>query len=490
MPSTLIVGAGIGGLTAAVLLAARGHAVTILERAATPGGKLRTLDVGGHHHPADAGPTVLTMRWVFDEIFAAAGDSLDARLALEPCAILARHAWDATARLDLHADLAASVDAVAAFAGPAEARAFAAFMAEAARTYATLEKTFIAAPATNPLGLSARIAARDPRGLATIRPFEALARALARTFAEPRLRQLFGRYATYSGASPFAAPATLMLIAHVEQAGVWTIAGGLHALARALAALAVRHGAVFRYGADAAAIAPGRVTLATGEVLEAGTIVFNGDPQALAAGLAPRAVAAHPVRDRSLSAVTITLATRTHGFPLVRHNVFFSPDYPAEFAAIAAGRAPEHPTVYVCAQDRDDAAVDIGSPERLHLIVNAPANGDTRDWGVDGFKCWDAATRTLERCGLHFAAPPATPRITTPADFATLFPATGGALYGRASHGWRASFQRPGARTRIPGLYLAGGGTHPGAGLPMAALSGIQAATAILADLRSGRASI
>ena len=75
--------------------------------------------------------------------------------------------------------------------------------------------------------------------------------------------------------------------------------------------------------------------------------------------------------------------------------------------------------------------------------------------------------------------------VTTPTDFDRLFPATGGALYGQASHGWRASFERPGARTRLAGLYLAGGSTHPGPGVPMAALSGQHAAACLLTDLGS-----
>jgi 1-hydroxycarotenoid 3,4-desaturase len=75
--------------------------------------------------------------------------------------------------------------------------------------------------------------------------------------------------------------------------------------------------------------------------------------------------------------------------------------------------------------------------------------------------------------------------VTTPAAFEAMFPATGGALYGRASHGWAASFQRPSARTKIRGLYLAGGAVHPGPGIPMAALSGSHAATAIARDLAS-----
>ncbi len=485
----VVIGAGVGGLTAAALLAARGHAVTVCEAAATPGGKLREVVAGGV--AIDAGPTVFTMRWVFDEIFAAAGARLDDHLTLAPVTTLARHAWGPDARLDLFADPGASADAVGDFAGAAEARRFTAFMAEAKRTYTTLADTFLTRPATSPLGLTRRIGLTRPGDLLSIRPFETLARALGRSFDDPRLRQLFGRYATYSGSSPFSAPATLMLIAHVEAAGVWAVGGGMHGIARALERLAAGHGATFRYGAPVAAIVVGRagveaVVLASGERIAARTVVVNADPQALASGLfgtaAAKAVPPLRQRDRSLSAVTWTLAADTAGFDLDHHNVFFSGDYAAEFADLAAGRLPRAPSVYVCAPDHAAGAARVAGdtgqvPEALHMIVNAPATGDALDAGeID--QCEAATFAMLRGCGL--AVTPRGMVRTTPADFARLFPATGGALYGRASHGWAASFRRPGATTTVPGLFLAGGATHPGAGVPMAALSGRLAADAVL----------
>jgi 1-hydroxycarotenoid 3,4-desaturase len=127
-------------------------------------------------------------------------------------------------------------------------------------------------------------------------------------------------------------------------------------------------------------------------------------------------------------------------------------------------------------------------PERIFCLVNAPPTGDVRRF--DPKEIEPCATRTfdhLARCGLRVA--PEAMTVTTPADFARLFPATGGALYGRAPHGWRASFQRPGVRTRLPGFYLAGGSVHPGPGVPMAALSGRAAAACLVADLASTRRS-
>jgi 1-hydroxycarotenoid 3,4-desaturase len=167
--------------------------------------------------------------------------------------------------------------------------------------------------------------------------------------------------------------------------------------------------------------------------------------------------------------------------------VFFSRDYEAEFDDLFRhARVPREPTVYVCAQDRlhDDAAPD--GPERLLCLINAPADGDHAAYGAEEIEsCADRTFEFLERCGLRVRRTPDATVTTTPAQFARLFPATGGALYGQASHGWQASFRRPGSRTRLPGLYLAGGSAHPGAGVPMAAISGRLAATRLLRDLAS-----
>ncbi|GHC90485.1 1-hydroxycarotenoid 3,4-desaturase CrtD [Novosphingobium pokkalii] len=492
-----IIGAGIGGLAAAALLAARGLAVTVVEKAAHPGGKARQIAVDGV--AIDAGPTVFTLRDVFEDIFRECGRELTDHVAIRRAGVLARHAWDNRGQLDLHADPARSEEAIGDFAGAAAAAGFRSFRAEAARIHGILDAPMLrGSKLAWPPSLMWRIGLWRVSDLLAIRPYESLWRVLGQHFADPRLRQLFARYATYCGSSPFATPATLMLIAHVEAQGVWLIEGGMAALARALMDLARAHGAQFRFGTGAALLetAQGRVSgvvMANGERVAADAVIANADPEALAAGrlgpLAAMGVTSHGARNRSLSALVWLAHARTGGFPLQRHNVLFSPDYPREFADIAAGRPPGDPSVYVCAQDRDGSATPPppGARERLQIIVNAPANGDSHAYTEkERDQCTLAMSQALRRCGLELETD--WPRaLLTPNEFETFLPSTGGAIYGRASHGWAASFLRQGTRTRIPGLYCAGGSTHPGAGVPMAALSGRLASQAVMQDLASTR---
>lgn len=490
----VVIGAGIGGLSTAIGLASQGVAVTVLERAGAPGGKMREIDIGGQR--IDAGPTVFTMRWVFEELFDAAGESFERAVPVRPVDVLARHAWNERDRLDLFVDLDRSMDAIGALAGKREAQGFRAFCQRAAQIYRALERTFIRAPRPNgPVGLATSFGLRGVRDLLRINPFETMWRALGDYFQDPRLRQLFGRYATYCGSSPFLAPATLMLVAHVECEGVWLVDGGMHRIARALADLATRKGVTIRYGSHVANILMRNgqacgVETTRGERFEADAVVANADPAALSAGAfgreASRAVPAIAVAERSLSAITWATVARTEGFPLDRHNVFFSADYVSEFDELVKHRRlPPDPTVYVCAQDRPDGVERPGTPERLFCLINSPADGDevARNDEVIA-RSTQRCLERLRRCGLTVDYDASHAVVTTPADFGTLFPGTGGALYGAASHGWSASFKRPGARTAIPGLFLAGGSVHPGPGVPMAALSGRVAAAEVIDAIR------
>lgn len=495
----VIVGAGVGGLCLAIRLAAAGVPVEIFEKEAAVGGKLRQIELGGGEagraDRLDGGPTVLTMRWAFEELFRASGAELEAYVELAPLPTIARHFWPDGSSLDLYADQARSADAIAAFAGRREAEGFAAFCAYGRRILEAVEGPFLR---------SALPRARDlltPTGLNTIARVgridaaRTMWKAVSSHFRDARLRALFGRFATYLGSSPFRAPATLNVIAAVEQQGVWSVRGGMYALAAALRARALELGVRVHEGAAVAEIVV-RGGRAVGVRLEGGgevaalAVASNGDGAdlaRLAPGAARGLLPGRPT-ERSLSAIVLTARGRPEGKPLEHHTVFFPTNYENEFRALFdEGRVPGEPTVYVCAQDRGPFGPGPGGGppegERLLVLINAPPDGDRAGaYPPQETDAWVAKILTrLRGAGLELRATALA--LTTPRDFTRLSPSSGGALYGPASHGMTAAFSRPASKTAVPGLYAVGGSVHPGAGVPMAALSSAICARAMADDL-------
>jgi 1-hydroxycarotenoid 3,4-desaturase len=472
--TTVIIGAGIGGLAAAITLASTGEKVKVFDKQPGAGGKLLPWIVNDEAY--DAGPTVLTMRWVFEHLFERAGQSLADRLQLSPLDILVRNVWSGGQRLDLFADKRQREDAIGSFAGNRELQGYKAFAAEASRIHNSLIEPFIKSQRPTPWGLTKSMSFNS---VLSINPFEGLWRALGRHFHDPRLKQLFGRYATYCGTSPFKAPATLMLVADVEAQGVWRAKGGMAAVAKAVETLARDSGVEFHFSTQVQTIetAGNRVSAVidgNGSRHTCDSAIVNADSEAVAMGLLGASirhtVSSQSVSARSYSAIICCMKCEASGMQLDHHNVFFSNNYEREFEDLELGPAKD-PTVYLCDQGEG----------RKFLLINAPANAQPTPKDIQ-----ELINRRLHDCGLSLSWPSA-PAMRGPHDFSRLFPGTSGALYGRASNGWTSTFLRPQARTKVSGLYLAGGSIHPGPGVPMAALSGLRAAEASLQDRVSTR---
>ena len=482
-PKIVIIGAGIGGLAAALRLSHQGCDVTVLDMHAAPGGKMRT--VPSKAGPVDAGPTVLTMRPVFEALFADVGENLADHVTLLPLETLARHYWDDGTKMDLMADPAQSLANVTAAFGAKAGREFSKFSARAGRLFAAFDAPMMRTATPNQMAVTKTVL-RNPTLIADMAPHRTMASLLKTSFSDPHLAQLFGRYATYVGGSPYASPAILSLIWQAEAQGVWSVKGGMHQLAQTIATCAKTRGAVFHYSTPATRITRqnGRTSgvQTASEHFPADIVLFNGDPFALQTGLlgegAKTAVQEDHVLPRSLSAFVHAFAAKPSGVDLAHHTVFFGHDPKAEFAALATGETPTDATLYLCAQDHGQLAAD--ALQRFEIIMNGPPV--PRDPEKEKPPCQTQIFERLQQFGLQFSPTPGPTALTTPQEFDTLFPASSGSLYGRSPHGLMAAFKRPTARTTIPGLYLCGGGTHPGAGVPMATLSAAHAAAAIMTD--------
>jgi len=385
----VIIGAGIGGLAAALRLSHQGCDVTVVEAQGAPGGKMRTLPSSAG--PVDAGPTVLTMRPVFDALFADVGETLESHLTLTPLQTLARHYWDDGVRLDLMADADQSTANVReAFGRKAEAE-FAAFSARAKRLFDAFDAPMMRQAEPDQLAVTKTVL-RDLRLIADMAPWRSLAGLLKSAFSHPHLTQLFGRYATYVGGSPYASPAILSLIWQAEAQGVWTVKGGMHQLALTIAMLAQDRGATFHYDTPAKRITQqgGQVTgvETAGGHIPADKVLFSGDPRALFAGLlgdAPKSAVDRPqVTPRSLSAYVHAFAAEPNGVDLAHHTVFFGHDPKAEFAALAKSQMPADATLYLCSQDHGQVAAtanqrfEISRGSRISACSSARHRGQRR----------------------------------------------------------------------------------------------------------------
>jgi phytoene desaturase len=477
----VVVGGGVGGLCAAIRLRAAGHRVTLLERNDVVGGKLAVRERDGFTF--DIGPSLLTMPHWFDEVFRLAGTSIADELDLVRLDPQFRYSWPDGSSLTIPDGVDAAADAVEQFA-PGEGVAFRRFLTRAQSIWDVSEHTFFAGPMESPLALMRRM--RSPRDLITIDALRTLAARAATTFRDPRLVQWVGRYATYSGSSPFRAPATLACIPHLELAhGAWYPRGGLGMLRDALARAAVRLGVDMRTGADVVAITQHdrRVTgvqFVDSSHLAASIVVANVDAEHLYADLSPDAARLRRVRRAkpSGSGFIVMLGVRGATPNLAHHNVWFSPSYHDEYADLHAGRAATTPTLYACVSSVTDPTQAPVGHENWFVLVNTPPDAGT----LSGYE-QTVLSRVASATGLT-ADRIAFTEVFTPANIETRYRARHGSIYGTSSDGRRAAFARPGNRGPIGGLYLVGGTSHPGGGLPLVAASARIVANLIADDAR------
>ncbi|HEX7177686.1 MAG TPA: phytoene desaturase family protein [Pyrinomonadaceae bacterium] len=469
----VVVGGGLGGLATAIRLAARGWRVTVCEQGATFGGKMNSLEREGFRF--DTGPSLITMPWVFEELFAAAGTSLAEHVALASVSPLADYVFADGTRFTYTTQLPEWLSTVRQIE-PRDANGFMRFMRLGARLYALSQETFLRRPPTAPPDLRALKALRH---LPLRHAWGNYHATVAAHFRSPQLRQLYDRYPTYVGSSPYRSPATLAVIPYIEYAyGGWHVAGGLYRIVESLVSIARGLGVALHTDARVQSIEhEGRrvrgVRLADGTRLEADVVVMNGDASTTHALLGEEGGAAGAPTARSLSGFVMLVGLRRKLNTLAHHTVYFSSNYAAEFSQLFDERRfPDDPTVYVSAPSRNDPQLAPANGETLFIMANAPA--DEHAW--DDRQIETARARVFERLSQggfpDIASDTVVSDVWTPDRIARDYLSPGGAIYGTHSHGWRRAFLRPPNReARIGGLYHVGGSSHPGGGTPTVLLS-------------------
>ena len=512
-PSVAVVGAGLGGLAAACVSAARGHAVTVYDKNPWLGGKAAVLEEAGFRF--DMGPTILTVPRVLERVFAEAGrdinDYLDLR-RLDP-------QWGCFfadgSRIDLLADVGAMGEAMDAFTGvPGTGAGYARFQAKASHLHDVSQRFFFwraVQDLFDTIDVRANMNPDTLRDVLALRMGTSVAGTIRRHVPDARLAQMLDHFVQYVGSSPYGAPAVLCAIAHMQVAdGVWYPIGGTRAVVEALLKLAGELGVSLRPGCAveglAMAEAPagegkgegkgkGRKVTGVrvgGQVERFDAVISNMDAVRTYRELVGGAVGARYGRKRfepACSGVVLYLGLSRRYEHLRHHDFVFSADPREEFDAIyKRGEPAADPTCYLAAPAATEPGVAPPGGEALYVLVHTPYLRPHHDWGTMFPAYRRVILDKLKRtAGLHDIEERITfERHLTPLDIHERYNVLNGAIYGLASHGlWTGAF-KPGNRSReVQGLYLAGGAAHPGPGMPMVTMSGWIAADAMDHDMRA-----
>lgn len=475
-----VIGAGIGGLSAAALLAAKGFDVTVFEKNATPGGKMSERVIEGYRF--DTGPSLLTMPFVLERLFRECGHELKDHLKLLPLHPNCRYHWSDGTVFDCTDDIAATQESIRAFA-PEDADAYADFLRYSGQLYTRTADAFL----FNKLNTWSDFKRLNVLDLLRIDALTTVSDRVDSRFKSRHMRQFFKRFTTYNGSSPYLAPATLNVIPYVELVqGGYYVKGGLYAVAKALETLAIACGATIRYGADIQRIdvRNGRVAGVDGEAFD--RVVSNSDATDTYTRLLGDDVIP-PRNKRAMAAIEpscsgfVMLLGLDRRYQSAHHNIWFSDDYKTEFDDIFTRRKlPSDPTLYIADTSHTDPSHAPDGGANWFVLVNAPHVAG-QDWEALRESYAEHILRELRlRVDGGITAHIRVKEVITPADFLERYRSNKGSIYGTSSNSRLAAFIRPrNASPNVKGLYLVGGSTHPGGGIPLCVLSAFHAVSSL-----------
>ncbi len=470
----VIIGGGIGGLAAAIRMAALGLQVTVCEQGETFGGKMNMWSSNGFRF--DTGPSLITMPWIFNELFEVAGSRLEEHLEMVSMHPLSDYSFADGTRFSYTANLPEWLATVRNLE-PKDTDGFLKFMKLGARLFEVSKGNFLRRPPFSPPRRS---------DLAALKHFPFrhawgnYAKVVSAHFKSPQLQQLYNRYPTYVGSSPYNSPATLSIIPYIEYAfNGWYPKGGLYKIIETFLTLArnLNITLLTNQKVDRIESTNQRVTsvrLSDGTILKADLVIANCEAQDTRLMLGePEAVRLEP-ENRSMSGVVFLIGCRKTLPSLNHHSIYFSSDYQAEFRQIFdEQKFPDDPTVYVNCPSRSDRSIVPDAGESLFIMANAPS-GDQLEW--DEVMIAEARKRVFNRLRLggfpNIEDEIVVEEVWTPKKIASRYLMPGGAIYGTHSHGWKKAFLRPPNKdSKYQGLYYVGGSTHPGGGTPTVLLS-------------------
>lgn len=470
----VIIGGGLGGLAAGIRLAALGHKVTICEQGERFGGKMNSWQAEGFRF--DTGPSLITMPWVFDEVFRAAGSSIKEHLEMIPMHTLATYSFDDGTKFTYTTNMPDWLETIRQIE-PRDIDGFLRLMKLGGRIYEISQNSFMRRPP---------FATPRYKDLPALRHFPLrnawgnYADVVAAHFKSPILQQLYNRYPTYVGSSPYLSPATLLIIPYIEYAfNGWYPQGGLYKIVESFVTLSRKMGITLVTNAKVGQIEHRQnkvvaVKLFDETRLAADIVIANCEAEDAKMMLCASPATRLQATDRSMSGLVFLFGVKKSLPELQHHQIYFSADYEQEFSQIFTDRKfPDDPTIYVNCPSRTDRSTVPGEGEALFVMANAPAN-DGQEWDQEMIRiARHRIMNRLRRSGFpEIEEDILVEDIWTPNRIASAYNMPGGAIYGTHSHGWRKAFLRPPNKDRkYEGLYYVGGSTHPGGGTPTVLLS-------------------
>ena len=476
-PTAVVVGAGIAGIASAIRWARKGYAVQVFEANSYPGGKLSEFQLGEYRF--DAGPSLFTLPFLVDELFTLCGenprDHFNYLKKTEEC----RYFWDDGTRLIAHSDPAAFAEEAQRVLGE-PAGNVRAHLDLARRQYEATKGLFLERSLHKASTYLRRDALPALAALPSLKLTQTMHQVHAQRFRSPKMVQLFDRFATYNGSTPYQAPGTLAMIPHLEFGfGTFVPYGGMVAITNSLVALAQRQGVVFHYGKGVERIrVQGR--RATGLVVQgadvsADVVISNMDVTPTYRRLMPDLPAPEKTlaQERSSSAFIFYWGLRREFPELDLHNILFANDYEAEFRDLFERKVlHDDPTVYIHITSKDLEGEAPAGGENWFVMINAPANYG-QDWVALRAQARSAILAKIQRAlGVDIEPFIEVEDLLDPPTIEARTGSDRGALYGASSNNAMAAFLRhPNFHRQIPNLYFVGGSAHPGGGIPLCLLS-------------------
>jgi len=494
MAKISVVGAGIGGMSAAARLAKQGHQVTVFENSDQSGGKCRTEWFGDYAF--DTGPSLLTLPAVFRDLFLKTGKRIEHVLDISPVDPAFNYNFADGSNVTFpNLSNPKTYQEIEKSFGISASQSWRQIIERSEKMWEASRDSFIESELTSiwPLLLRKNLINQ----INQISPFTSLRSLSEKLNLDPHLKMIIDRYATYTGSDPRSAPAVLLTIAFVESTfGAWHIKGGIGQLSVALEQRCRDLGVDFKFKSLVTKILVERnkvegVVLSDGKIIKSDLVVSNSDAEYTFNSLIGSEVSSARGERRKLKSATKSLA----GFSLLlgldnskskpvdvdHHNVYFPENYDLEFDQIFTQKVPvTDPTIYLCAP-KDSSMVKGADKDAWFVLVNAPRHEPESgwDWKDGGQEYAQKIISKMDDLGLNVTNRLDFMEYRTPADLENYAMAPGGSIYGTSSNSPVSAFLRARNRSKVKGLFCVGGSAHPGGGLPLVGISAEIVAKAI-----------